>query len=82
MIVLVAFQIYDIDGDGFISSSDLFTILSSMLGSNVSDDQIMQIVQRTISDADVLDSDGSISFQEFKRSMFNADLESILTIQL
>jgi Ca2+-binding EF-hand superfamily protein len=80
--LLGAFKIYDVDGDGFINEIDLFTIIQSMLGSNVSDEQIRNIVQKTIADADVLDSDGSISFAEFKRSMFNADLENILSIEL
>ena len=32
-----AFAIYDIDGDGFISNGELFTVLKMMVGSNLTD---------------------------------------------
>ena len=51
-----------------------------MVGKNLQEAQVQQIVDQTILDADCLDMDGKISFEEFKRAMFAADLESILTI--
>ena len=52
-----AFQIYDINGDGFISNGELFTVLKMMVGSNLNDVQLQQLVDRTIIKAD-LDYDG------------------------
>ncbi|TPX33447.1 hypothetical protein SmJEL517_g03654 [Synchytrium microbalum] len=76
-----AFQIYDVDGDGFISTDDLFVILKLMVGSSLPDAHIQQVVDRTILQADTIDKDGCISYEEFKRSMFHVDLEKVLTIQ-
>lgn len=59
-----AFQIYDINNDGFISNGELFTVLKMMVGSNLNDIQLQQLVDRTIIKADK-DMDGKISFQEF-----------------
>ena len=35
-----AFQIYDINGDGYISNGELFTVLKMMVGSNLNDVQL------------------------------------------
>jgi len=59
-----AFQIYDINNDGFISNGELFTVLKMMVGSNLNDVQLQQLVDRTIIKADE-DFDGKISFEEF-----------------
>jgi hypothetical protein len=59
-----AFNIYDINGDDFISNGELFTVLKMMVGSNLNDVQLQQLVDRTIIKAD-LDFDGKISFEEF-----------------
>ena len=59
-----AFKIYDIDRDGYISNGELFTVLKMMVGSNLKDSQLQQIVDKTIMYADK-DGDGKINFQEF-----------------
>ncbi len=46
MIILVAFKIYDIDKDGFISNGELFQVLKMMVGSNLKDSQLQQIVDK------------------------------------
>eukprot|EP00126_Sphaerothecum_destruens_P007342 Sdes_comp19807_c0_seq4m11935 len=61
----LAFEIYDIDNDGFISPSDLLHVLKLMVGANISDEQLLQLVKKTIQDIDVIDCDGSISYEEF-----------------
>ena len=61
-----AFKVYDIDRDGFISNGELFIVLKMMVGSNLKDTQLQQIVDKTIMEADK-DLDGKISFQEFER---------------
>lgn len=60
----VAFRIYDMDNDGFISNGELFQVLKMMVGNNLKDTQLQQIVDKTIVFADK-DEDGKISFEEF-----------------
>ena len=60
----VAFRIYDMDNDGFISNGELFQVLKMMVGNNLKDTQLQQIVDKTICFADK-DEDGKISFEEF-----------------
>lgn len=42
------FKVYDVDGDGFISNSDLFFVLKAMVGNNLNEVQLQQLVDRTI----------------------------------
>ena len=60
----VAFRIYDIDQDGFISNGELFQVLKTMVGNNLTEKQLQEIVDKTILYSDK-DGDGKISFQEF-----------------
>ena len=59
-----AFMIYDIDKDGYISNGELFAVLKMMVGDNLNDVQLQQLVDRTIVKADE-DYDGKISYPEF-----------------
>ncbi|KAK3554716.1 hypothetical protein QTP70_032634 [Hemibagrus guttatus] len=63
-----AFRIYDMDKDGYISNGELFQVLKMMVGNNLKDTQLQQIVDKTIINADK-DGDGRISFEEFCASM-------------
>ena len=47
-----AFKVYDIDRDGYISNGELFIVLKMMVGSNLKDGQLQQIVDKTIMEAD------------------------------
>merc|ERR1712203_63962 len=58
------FNIYDLDRDGLISNSELFQVLKMMVGSNLSETQLQQIVDKTILQLDK-DQDGMINYQEF-----------------
>lgn len=49
------------DEDGYISNGDLFKVLKIMVGNNLTDRQLQQLVDRTIIEADE-DCDGLISF--------------------
>jgi serine/threonine-protein phosphatase 2B regulatory subunit len=49
------------DRDGFISNGELFQVLKMMVGNNLKDGQLQQIVDKTIIYADK-DKDGKISF--------------------
>ena len=59
-----AFQIYDVDGDGYISNGELFKVLKMIIGNSFTDEQLQQVVDKTIIEADK-DRDGKISYDEF-----------------
>ena len=75
-----AFKIYDIDKDGYISNGELFIVLKIMVGNNLDDDQLQQIVDRTIVEND-LDNDGKLSFEEFKNAIETTEVAKSLTLQ-
>ena len=74
-----AFKVYDIDRDGYISNGELFIVLKMMVGSNLKDQQLQQIVDKTIMEAD-LDRDGKISFDEFTKMVENTDVSMSMTL--
>jgi serine/threonine-protein phosphatase 2B regulatory subunit len=74
-----AFKVYDIDRDGYISNGELFIVLKMMVGSNLKDQQLQQIVDKTIMEAD-LDNDGKISFEEFTKMVDNMDVSMSMTL--
>ncbi|KAK7680927.1 Calcineurin subunit B [Cerrena zonata] len=60
-----AFKIYDIDRDGYIGNGELFIVMKMMVGKNLQDEELQQIVDKTMMEADQ-DGDGKLSFDEFK----------------
>lgn len=74
-----AFKVYDIDRDGFISNGELFIVLKMMVGNNLKDQQLQQIVDKTIMEAD-LDGDGKINFDEFTKMVENTDVSMSMTL--
>jgi serine/threonine-protein phosphatase 2B regulatory subunit len=74
-----AFKVYDIDRDGYISNGELFIVLKMMVGSNLKDQQLQQIVDKTIMEADK-DGDGKISFAEFQAMVENTDVSMSMTL--
>lgn len=50
-----------------------------MVGSNLKDQQLQQIVDKTIMEAD-LDGDGKISFEEFTKMVENTDVSMSMTL--
>mmetsp|Transcript_22570 Transcript_22570/g.38721 ORF Transcript_22570/g.38721 Transcript_22570/m.38721 type:complete len:179 (-) Transcript_22570:400-936(-) len=75
-----AFKIYDVDEDGYISNGELFTVLKLMVGDNLNDTQLQQVVDKTIIEADK-DRDGKLSFEEFKEIIRNTDLDTKMTLK-
>ncbi|KAJ3332081.1 hypothetical protein HDU76_001344 [Blyttiomyces sp. JEL0837] len=75
-----AFKVYDMDRDGFISNGELFLVLKMMVGNNLRDNQLQQIVDKTIMEAD-LDMDGKISFDEFSKVVENTDIARQMTLE-
>ena len=49
-----AFKIYDINQDGFISNGELFQVLKMMVGNNLTDIQLQQLVDSTMVKADLV----------------------------
>lgn len=68
------------DRDGFISNGELFLVLKMMVGSNLKDNQLQQIVDKTIMEADK-DGDGKISFEEFLIMVENTDVAKQMTLE-
>ena len=66
----VAFKVYDMDRDDYISNGELFLVLKMMVGNNLKDGQLQQIVDKTIMEADK-DGDGKLSFEEFVQMVSN-----------
>jgi len=75
-----AFKVYDMDRDGFISNGELFLVLKMMVGSNLKDHQLQQIVDKTIMEADK-DGDGKLSFEEFAMMVSNTDIVKQMTLE-
>lgn len=82
-LIPVAFKVYDMDRDGFISNGELYLVLKQMVGNNLKDQQLQQIVDKTIMEADKdgwggivrADSrDGKLSFEEFTDMVANTDI--------
>ncbi|KII96045.1 hypothetical protein PLICRDRAFT_35011 [Plicaturopsis crispa FD-325 SS-3] len=75
-----AFKVYDVDRDGYISNGELFLVLKMMVGSNLKDQQLQQIVDKTIMEADQ-DHDGKLSFEEFAQMVSNTDIVKQMTLE-
>jgi len=75
-----AFQVYDIDGDGFISNGELFRVLKMMVGTNLTDAQLQQIVDKSILESDS-SGEGKVSFEDFCKVIGSSEgIDEKLTI--
>ncbi|XP_012624396.1 calcineurin subunit B type 2 [Microcebus murinus] len=74
-----AFSIYDIDKDGYISNGELFQVLKMMVGNNVRDWELQQLVDKTIIILDT-DGDGKISFEEFSAVVKRMEIHKKLVV--
>ena len=75
-----AFNIYDLDSDDKITKDELLSILHMMVGANISDEQLANIADRTIMEADQ-DEDQCISFKEFCNILECTDVENKMSIR-
>merc|ERR1712228_569045 len=76
-----AFRIYDMDNDGFISNGELFQVLKMMVGSNLKDTQLQQIVDKTIRSVDA-NQDGKVSFEEFCKIVGRSEIDKKMTLNM
>lgn len=65
-VYVVAFRIYNGAGDGLLKSEEVFSLLKSMIGTHLDDEEIQCIVDKTIEKMDTND-DGCIDVEEFER---------------
>lgn len=75
-----AFNIYDLDSDDKITKDELLSILRELVGANISDEQLANIADRTIMEADQ-DGDQCISFKEFCNILDRTDVEDKMSIR-
>jgi serine/threonine-protein phosphatase 2B regulatory subunit len=59
------FKVYDIDGDGYVTKEELLVILQTLVGNSLSDSQLEQISEKTVSDMNS-EVTGKLSFEDFK----------------
>ncbi|KAA0189884.1 hypothetical protein HAZT_HAZT009970 [Hyalella azteca] len=76
-----AFRIYDMDNDGYISNGELFQFLKMIMGNNLEDHQLQEIVDKTMLFADK-DKDGRISFEEFCTVVENTDVHKMMVVDV
>ncbi|XP_036365612.1 calcineurin subunit B type 1-like [Octopus sinensis] len=76
-----AFNVYDMDKDGFISNADLYKSLKLMVGANLEDVQLQQVVDKTIIYSDT-DGDGKISFEEFCAVVSSMDVHETMVVPI
>ncbi|RDD40309.1 Calcineurin subunit B type 1 [Trichoplax sp. H2] len=69
------------DKDGYITNTELFRVLKMMVGSNLKDTQLQQIVDKTIIYADT-DGDGKISFDEFCKVVASTDIHKKMVVDV
>lgn len=74
-----AFKVYDIDRDGLISNGELFLVLKMMVGNNLKDEELQQIVDKTLQQNDK-DGDGKLSFEEFKSAVDFTEMSNSFTV--
>ncbi|KAL6042124.1 Calcineurin subunit B type 1 [Balamuthia mandrillaris] len=76
----LAFKMYDVDGDGFISQQDLYHVVKLMVGKFVPEETLRDIVATTIARADC-NGDGRIDLEEFSLALAGADLERTMSFK-
>jgi serine/threonine-protein phosphatase 2B regulatory subunit len=69
------------DRDDYISNGELFLVLKMMVGNNLKDAQLQQIVDKTIMEADK-DGDGKLSFEEFSAMVSNTVRSLFILLRL
>ncbi len=74
------YSIYDRDHDQRINKDELLSILRMLVGSNIPEEQIQSIAERTICELDV-DGDLSITFQEFCATLAKIDVDDKMSMK-
>ncbi|XP_022097354.1 calcineurin B homologous protein 1-like [Acanthaster planci] len=75
-----AFRMYDLDSSGTVTREELLVILQMMVGSNITEEQLGSIADRTIAEADE-DNSGAISYENFAKALERTDVEQMMSIR-
>ncbi|CCD67834.1 EF-hand domain-containing protein [Caenorhabditis elegans] len=75
-----AFKMYDLNKNNYITREEFKVILNSMVGANITSDQLDKIADKTLEEADQ-DRDGKISFEDFCRAMEKTDIEEKMSMR-
>eukprot|EP01094_Clydonella_sp_ATCC50884_P005622 TRINITY_DN14557_c0_g1_i1.p1 TRINITY_DN14557_c0_g1~~TRINITY_DN14557_c0_g1_i1.p1 ORF type:complete len:206 (+),score=85.15 TRINITY_DN14557_c0_g1_i1:86-619(+) len=75
-----AFKVYDVDGDGYISVTELTQTLFLMAGNSLTEKQLNLIANETIRATDS-SGKGSISFDEFEKALTGSGVVPKMSIQ-
>merc|ERR1712070_205180 len=60
------FSVYDQDNDGYLSHSEILSVLKMVMGRDQTEEDLSNIVSKTINSVDA-DGDGKVSFMEFQQ---------------
>ena len=74
------YSIYDRDKDEKVNKNELLSILRMLVGSNIPEEQMNAIAERTITELDT-DGDLSITFQEFKETLTKIDIDDKMSMK-
>ncbi|EFA78978.1 calcium-binding EF-hand domain-containing protein [Heterostelium album PN500] len=77
--IKLLFKVYDINNDGFITKQEIQTVLTMMVGKNLTTDQIETIVDETLHEADK-ENKGKLNFDAFCSSLENGFTDNMLSI--
>lgn len=70
-----------VNKDGYISNGDLFQVMKMMVGENLSPEQLQQLVDRQMVQADK-DRDGKLSYDEFKDAVKGLGISDQLSLRI
>lgn len=74
------YSIYDRDHDHKINKDELLSILRMLVGSNIPEEQIINIAERTIGELDCK-GDSNITFQEFCETLSKIDVDEKMSMK-
>ena len=69
------------DNDGYLSNGDLFKCLKMLVGDNLNDIQVQQLVDRTIIQVDK-DLDGKLSYEEFVEAVKDMKMGEMFSVNI
>ena len=77
------FDVYDVDGDGAVSRTDLLTLMRSRAGSQLSDEQLGALVDRALEGVPRGSSgERSLSFDAFSAEFAGTGRPALLTVKV
>ncbi|KYQ90431.1 calcium-binding EF-hand domain-containing protein [Tieghemostelium lacteum] len=78
--IKLLFKVYDINNDGYITKDEIQKVLTMMVGKALTNEQILEIVEETLTEADV-NGKGKLDFNDFENSIEKGGVgENMLSI--